>query len=91
MSAASWENLGRLLHAQGDLAGAQTHLERALVIFETAVGPDHPWVGGTLHSLGRVLRDQGDVAGGDACLERARTILQATIGDSRANRRLEGL
>lgn len=55
------------------------------------MGPDHPWVGGTLHSLGRVLRDQGDVAGGRACLERARTILQAAIGDSRAARLLEGL
>ncbi|MCI0645537.1 MAG: tetratricopeptide repeat protein, partial [Chloroflexi bacterium] len=35
-------NLGGLLHGQGDLAGARPYYERALAINEKALGPDHP-------------------------------------------------
>jgi hypothetical protein len=31
-----------VLHDLGDLAGAREALERALAIFEKALGPDHP-------------------------------------------------
>jgi Tfp pilus assembly protein PilF len=35
-------NLGGLLRAQGDLAGARPYYERALAILEAKLGPDHP-------------------------------------------------
>ena len=35
-------NLGSVLKAEGDLAGARAAYERALAIAEKALGPDHP-------------------------------------------------
>jgi Tfp pilus assembly protein PilF len=35
-------NLGHVLHYLGDLNGARKHFERALKIFERALGKDHP-------------------------------------------------
>jgi Tfp pilus assembly protein PilF len=37
-TAASLNNFGYLLHAQGDLAGARPYVERALAIFDEALG-----------------------------------------------------
>ncbi|HEX6112455.1 MAG TPA: tetratricopeptide repeat protein [Geminicoccaceae bacterium] len=48
-------NLGSVLRALGDLAGARAAFERALPIFERVLGPDHPstrTVRGNLDSLG---------------------------------------
>jgi tetratricopeptide (TPR) repeat protein len=36
------DELGRVLHALGDLPAARTQYERALQISEAALGPDHP-------------------------------------------------
>jgi Tfp pilus assembly protein PilF len=36
-------NLGLLLAAQGDLAGARPYWERALHIFRLRLGQDHPY------------------------------------------------
>ena len=41
-TARSLNNLGYLLQAQGDLAGARPVFERALAIFTARLGPDHP-------------------------------------------------
>ena len=41
-TAASLGNLGVLLKAQGDLAGARPLYERALAIREKVLGPKHP-------------------------------------------------
>jgi Tfp pilus assembly protein PilF len=41
-TASSFDNLGALLLAQGDPAGARTYYERALAIAERVLGPDHP-------------------------------------------------
>jgi Flp pilus assembly protein TadD len=38
----SLNNLGTLLRAQDDLAGARPYFERALAIREKALGPAHP-------------------------------------------------
>ncbi|MEX2304427.1 MAG: tetratricopeptide repeat protein [Bryobacterales bacterium] len=35
-------NIGQILQAQGDLAGALKHAQRALRVFEKVFGPDHP-------------------------------------------------
>ena len=48
-------NLGRVLQALGDLAGARVQLERALEIGEAALGPDHPTVATWRNNLGSVL------------------------------------
>jgi hypothetical protein len=41
VAATSWQ-LGRVLQAQGDLTATRLHLDRALSILQSAVGPDHP-------------------------------------------------
>jgi hypothetical protein len=49
-------NLGSVLRALGDLAGARAAFERALAIFERFLGSEHPstrTVRGNLESLGR--------------------------------------
>ncbi len=48
-------NLGRVLQALGDLAGARAAFERALAICERVLGPEHPNTRnarGNLESLG---------------------------------------
>ncbi len=41
-TALSLNNLGTLLQAMGELAGARPYYERALAILEAKLGPDHP-------------------------------------------------
>jgi Tetratricopeptide repeat len=41
-TAQSLNNLAVLLQAQGDLTGARPLFERALAIYEKALGPEHP-------------------------------------------------
>ncbi|MGH3800528.1 MAG: FxSxx-COOH system tetratricopeptide repeat protein [Pseudonocardiaceae bacterium] len=74
------DELGRVLHAQGDLTGAREQLERALEIGEAALGPDHPHVGIWRSSLGRVLQAQGDLTGAREQFERALEISEAALG-----------
>ena len=64
----------------GDLAGARTHLERALEITQTTVGPDHSDMAVWHTNLGLVLADVGDLAGARTHLEQALEIGQATLG-----------
>ena len=48
-------NLGSVLRALGDLAGARAAFERALAIWERVLGPNHPntrIARGNLESLG---------------------------------------
>jgi hypothetical protein len=52
------DELGNVLQALGDLAGARGEFERALQISEAALGPDHPTVGIRRNNLGR-LQDPG--------------------------------
>ena len=44
-------NLGAVLRAQGELAGARAHYQRALRIDEAAYGPDHPEVATDVNNL----------------------------------------
>jgi Tfp pilus assembly protein PilF len=52
-TATSLDNLGSLLQAQGDFAGARSLLERALSIREKVLGPEHPETATTLNNLAR--------------------------------------
>jgi len=73
---ASLNNLGSVLGAQGDLAGARAHLERAVLVAETTFGPNHADVGTCLNNLGSVLQDQGDLDGARSNYERALAIAE---------------
>jgi len=75
-TASSLNNLGLLLRAQGDLAGARLYYERALAIREKVLGPDHPDIAGSLNNLGALLRSQGDLADARPYFERALAIYQ---------------
>ena len=50
-------DLGGVLRALGDLAGARNHYERALKIDEAVYGRDHPDVAIDVNNLGSVLKD----------------------------------
>jgi hypothetical protein len=52
-----------VLQAQGHLAAARPLYERALVIREKTLGPEHPEVARDLNNLAVLLKDQGDLAG----------------------------
>jgi hypothetical protein len=58
-TATSLNNLGSLLQAQGDLAGARPYYERALAVRERVLGPEHPDTATSLNNLGNLLQDQG--------------------------------
>jgi len=73
--------LGKLAHTTGDFADVRPHLERVLVIFEKAFGPDHTHVADSLTDLAGLDFAMG---AGEAALkgyERALGILRAAFGD----------
>ena len=74
--ATAHNNLGLVLRAQGDLAGARGCFERALAIDERVYGLEHPEVAVDANNLGNALQDLGDLAGARGCYERALGILE---------------
>ena len=78
-------NLGYVLRALGDSAGAKAKFERALVIWEKVSGPNHPQVATAVNNLGRVLQDLGDLEGAKAHCERALAIDEAVYGPDHPN------
>ncbi len=57
--AASLNNLAELYRAQGKYAEAEPLNQRALVIREKALGPDHPHVAQSLENYATLLRETG--------------------------------
>jgi hypothetical protein len=55
-TATSLDNLAGLLQAQSDLAGAWPFQERALAIYEKALGPEHPSTAASLSNLAGLLQ-----------------------------------
>ena len=53
-------NLGRVLQALGDLAGARASYERALRIFEVHLGAAHPSTQTVQHNLEALAQGQPD-------------------------------
>jgi tetratricopeptide (TPR) repeat protein len=78
-TAISLNHLAKLLREQGDLPGARALLERALAIWEQAIGPG-PETATCLNSLANLLRDQGDLAGARALLRRALAMREMSLG-----------
>jgi len=79
-TAVSLNNLGELLRATGDLAGARSCHERALAIKQHVLGPEHPSAATSLNNLGLVLQAAGDFAGARSCYERALAISEEVLG-----------
>jgi tetratricopeptide (TPR) repeat protein len=72
--------LGNHLRMVADLVAARAAFERAFVIGEAAIGPDHPYVARYVSNLGNVLQDLGDLAGARAAFERALAINEKAHG-----------
>ncbi len=69
-----------MLRAQGDLAGARPLHERALAIFEKALGPEHPDTARSLNNLASLLHGEGDLAAAQPLCERALAIFEKALG-----------
>ncbi|MEM9453713.1 MAG: serine/threonine-protein kinase [Myxococcota bacterium] len=78
--ARSLSTLGIVLLSRKDHQSAQHHFERALAIYEKAVGPDHPHVAASLNSLGAVFNSMGDYENAQHHFERALAIWEKARG-----------
>jgi tetratricopeptide (TPR) repeat protein len=74
------QNLANAHYVAGEHAQAQALYERALAIFEQALGTDHPDVGTNLNNLAGVHYSVGDYAGARARYERALAIFEQAFG-----------
>jgi tetratricopeptide (TPR) repeat protein len=73
-----YNNLGYLLHQQGDWDGAREALERALMIRRAIRGPMHPGIAPIFNLLGMVLQSQGEQAAARRHFEQALAICEHT-------------
>jgi tetratricopeptide (TPR) repeat protein len=72
--------LGSLYQAQGQYSLAEPPYQRALSIWEQALGPDHPWVVYPLNGLATLSREQGKYSLAERLYQRALTIGQQQPG-----------
>jgi tetratricopeptide (TPR) repeat protein len=79
-TAASLNNLARLLIAEGNLAAARPLCERALVVSEKVLDSDHPSIAAILNNLAQLLKAQGDLAAARPLCERALAIREKALG-----------
>jgi Tfp pilus assembly protein PilF len=77
--------LATVLQDSGDYAGARPLYERALAIWEQALGPQHPNTAQSLNNLAGLLLHQGDVETARQHHERALAIREATLGPNHPN------
>src|SRR5262249_39121260 len=59
---------------------AEPFLDRALLIMEKALGPDHPDVGRSINNLANLYYDKGDYAKAEPLLQRALLIKERALG-----------
>jgi tetratricopeptide (TPR) repeat protein len=79
-TALSLNNLGGLLRAMGDLAGARPYYERALAIREKSLGPDHPDTATSYWWWGIILREEGRLQEAQEYFRRAWQIYERVLG-----------
>ena len=79
-TATSLNNLAFLLKLEGDLLGARALYERALTIYQNALGLEHPLTATALNNLGRLLQAQRDFAGAQPLFESALAIHERLNG-----------
>jgi CHAT domain-containing protein len=77
--------LGGALQRVGRHDEAVARLRHALDVFETRLGPDHPYTLDALSNLPIALEAAGDVAGAATLGERALTTLEAVYGPGHAD------
>lgn len=75
-TAASLNNLGTVLQAQGRFADAEPVLRRSLAIKEKTLGPDSPSTAHTLNNLAQVLVELGRKSEAERYAARAAAIHQ---------------
>jgi hypothetical protein len=75
-------NLGLALHRRGDLAAAQTELERAVAIRRAVHGPSHLGVAGAELTLAHLLRDRGAWDQADTLYARSIAMWRELGGDA---------
>jgi tetratricopeptide (TPR) repeat protein len=78
--AESFKNLGLVLRDQGDLAGAEPCLKRALALHEKELGPDDLRTAESLDSLASLRHIQGNFGGARSLFERALAIREKVLG-----------
>ncbi len=79
--ASALNNYGNALAAAGRYAEARSALERAVVLLEGVLGPNHPAIAGDLSNLGFIADRQGQLADARAYLERGVAIAEQAGGD----------
>ena len=87
-TAASLNNLGALLEAQGDYAAARSYLEQTLTIRKKVLGEQHPATATSLNNLGLLLHTQGDYAAVRPYIEQALAIQRRSLDRAAAGSRL---
>lgn len=75
------DSVGRYLHRTAQFEQARMALGRAMQIYESVLGEDHPKVSAVANNLGRVLTRLGENEEARWCFERAIKIDRATYGD----------
>jgi tetratricopeptide (TPR) repeat protein len=78
--AAALSAIGVMLLGKGELDEALAHQQRALTLFEDALGPDQPDIADLLLNMGNVLRQQGKLDEALSCLQRALAIREKALG-----------
>ncbi len=73
-------NQAMAFRGRGDFAKALPLYERALVIIEKSLGPEHPDTAGGLSNLANVYQDMGDYAKALPLCERALAIYEKSLG-----------
>ena len=69
----------------GDYAKAEPLYQRALKIFEKALGPDHPDTATALTNLAVLYRAMGDYAKAEPLYQRALKIVEKALGPDHPN------
>jgi tetratricopeptide (TPR) repeat protein len=75
-----FNDLGVLFDIKADYAEAETLKRRALAIFETSLGPDHPNVATNLNNLAQLLHATNRLAEAEPLMRRALAIDETSYG-----------
>ncbi len=80
-TAGSYNNLGYLWRAMGDLAAARSCYEKALEITRRLLGNEHPRTAISLDNVGYILQRMGDLAAAQSCYDQALEIFHRVLGE----------
>jgi CHAT domain-containing protein/Tfp pilus assembly protein PilF len=83
--ATSLNHLAELYRAKGEYARAEPLYQRALAIWEKALGPNHPNVAQSLNNLAALYRAKGEYARAEPLYQRALAIWEKALGPNHPN------